>query len=160
MHLRINLSLLRSVSTHDLTKRSTMSEVYTPTDQAVSTHDLTKRSTSVPAVMLLTASRFNSRPHEEVDRLVQTPCNCSFCFNSRPHEEVDNPLRYPWPCVIVSTHDLTKRSTAFAFIDVLTASGFNSRPHEEVDRVVGAFKSLKSVSTHDLTKRSTTLSTL
>ena len=77
---------------------------------------------------------FNSRPHEEVDIPPKNNVRCPFCFNSRPHEEVDtNDRRYPRiqgrfnsrpheevdaekihsPFIqIVSTHDLTKRSTA------------------------------------------------
>ena len=78
------------------------------------------------------------------------------CFNSRPHEEVDGRLRWPFSVSVhVSTHDLTKRSTADriapsgSYTFQLTTSrrgrrtilkqnlqrqnSFNSRPHEEVD---------------------------
>ena len=34
------------------------------------------------------------------------------CFNSRPHEEVDFPSTSPYSLLVVSTHDLTKRSTS------------------------------------------------
>ena len=54
---------------------------------------------------------FNSRPHEEVD-LQHTPFRIAICnFNSRPHEEVDLIFHITPPFFIISTHDLTKRST-------------------------------------------------
>ena len=102
-----------SVSTHDLTKRSTHHLSNTDHIDRVSTHDLSKRSTvgtigrKTAVTFQLTTSRrgrhtpgrsffspttsFNSRPHEEVDTL-RTPSalSATVCFNSRPHEEVDS----------------------------------------------------------------------
>ena len=145
----------------------------------VSTHDLTKRSTLQRFHRFFSGGYFNSRPHEEVDlwhRALGNQCNC---FNSRPHEEVDD----GWICdnsvfILVSTHDLTKRSTLFFVRKMAICHCFNSRPHEEVDsfylpspRQGSCFNSrpheevdfyplnwsanVLSVSTHDLTKRST-----
>ena len=56
---------------------------------------------------------FNSRPHEEVDIANLYGYDGDFNFNSRPHEEVDirETCRFDVECYI-STHDLTKRSTA------------------------------------------------
>ena len=55
-------------------------------------------------------------------------------FNSRPHEEVD------WcgyctaaDFLLISTHDLTKRSTEGGTGAEAGKKYFNSRPHEEVD---------------------------
>ena len=99
---------------------------------------------------------FNSRPHKEVDtdapkklpstnafqlttsqggrRFLQCGFNCVYkYFNSRPHKEVDF---YKCCCkliIIISTHDLTRRSTLI--IRFLFCNG--------------------SISTHDLTRRST-----
>ena len=56
------------------------------------------------------------------------------CFNSRPHEEVDFPSTSPYSLLVVSTHDLTKRSTSVAADRFDCRSSFNSRPHEEVDQ--------------------------
>ena len=55
----------------------------------LSTHDLTKRSTICSKFLDIIIAPFNSRPHEEVDIV---PCSREFLhytFNSRPHEEVD-----------------------------------------------------------------------
>ena len=87
----------------------------------VSTHDLTKRSTLQRFHRFFSGGYFNSRPHEEVDlwhRALGNQCNC---FNSRPHEEVDD----GWICdnsvfILVSTHDLTKRSTIMMKIPIIT----------------------------------------
>ena len=98
-------------------------------------------------------------------------------FNSRPHEEVDctdvHALSLPH---ILSTHDLTKRSTSPAYsarisstfqlttsrrgrqisgMDAVQYFSFNSRPHEEVDRHGQPARHGGGLSTHDLTKRST-----
>ena len=57
--------------------------------------------------------RFNSRPHEEVDGSSLQNIQMHRSFNSRPHEEVDD-IRQSVYYIHqqVSTHDLTKRSTA------------------------------------------------
>ena len=76
---------------------------------------------------------FNSRPHEEVDKkLVGLDVYCIH-FNSRPHEEVDKRIRKRTNAVTISTHDLTKRSTA----------------------AMSTLTDQQDISTHDLTKRST-----
>ena len=127
-----------SVSTHDLTKRSTHRGYLAATcttfqlttsrrgrhirsflcilSRAVSTHDLTKRSTKASSriangefMFQLTTSRRGRHRHEQL------------------HPDV-------W---IVSTHDLTKRSTR------------HDREHRQG----------REVSTHDLTKRSTAIFT-
>ena len=102
-----------SVSTHDLTKRSTEAKREKILNViAVSTHDLTKRSTGVLLCYFLGHFRFNSRPHEEVDAGMTGWQTFAICFNSRPHEEVDMRSSFPSSHVmVVSTHDLTKRST-------------------------------------------------
>ena len=86
----------------------------------------------IPPSLLFTY--FNSRPHEEVDVMPIPPSLLFTYFNSRPHEEVD--LQRPdgsEAAGLISTHDLTKRSTAMREFPV--------------ERVI--------ISTHDLTKRST-----
>ena len=80
---------------------------------------------------------------------------------------------------IISTHDLTKRSTfqlremnltetfqlttsrrgRLCYLQARTTKRyFNSRPHEEVDVSTAGDESYGNISTHDLTKRSTMLS--
>ncbi len=99
---------------------------------------------------------FNSRPREEVDisycprraglllfqlttsqggRLIRSvnTANCLY-FNSRPHEEVDRIRLFQTVESIISTHDLTKRSTLDTY---------------QNGNLIG------TISTHDLTKRST-----
>ena len=69
------------------------------------------------------------------DRLEPTSLPLAMCdhFNSRPHEEIDKDLRVALWHLVISTHDLTRRST----------SGCRCR-HTPTD-----------ISTHDLTRRST-----
>ena len=143
----------------------------------ISTHDLTKRSTFIahaPTMLCelfqLTTSRrgrqkewkqymdtvnFNSRPHEEVDKLSSSSFLLKIYFNSRPHEEVD--WNYCCRVVIfyISTHDLTKRSTSFRLTNVCT---YPISPHDLTKRSTKSCPSAiasVNISTHDLTKRST-----
>ena len=99
----------------------------------LSTHDLTRRSTlllhNLPALDI----PFNSRPHKEVDMPRYTEMPGYTAFNSRPHKEVDMSEEEAKKMVELSTHDLTRRST-LAFRHLLSRSqSFNSRPHKEVD---------------------------
>ena len=123
---------------------------------------------------------FNSRPHEEVDpRHLPEWESDRNNFNSRPHEEVDNLCIWESSLsLLISTHDLTKRSTRRVHKSAVSSMYFNSRPHEEVDISTrwghfyfGKFQLTTSrrgrpivlaryvnrwyISTHDLTKRST-----
>ena len=101
-----------SVSTHDLTKRSTDYLAAGSQTKRVSTHDLTKRSTRGSTIGC-TATLFQL-----------TTSRRGRLFALRP----------ALPEKHVSTHDLTKRSTRKPRIqDYATAKCFNSRPHEEVD---------------------------
>ena len=60
-----------------------------------------------------TKSPFNSRPHKEVDTILDAEIRAHDPFNSRPHKEVDhNVVRFTKPSL-----------------------SFNSRPHKEVDAV-------------------------
>ena len=101
------------VSTHDLTKRSTRPKYLY---QFVGEFQLTtsrrgRLNSHCPIVRF--AKCFNSRPHEEVDdRSLGFVMSYGHRFNSRPHEEVDGKKIEYVLCKRVSTHDLTKRSTA------------------------------------------------
>ena len=59
---------------------------------SISTHDLTKRSTFLNANGRNLIAYFNSRPHEEVDYANLCCLHVRSYFNSRPHEEVDPEL--------------------------------------------------------------------
>ena len=122
-----------TLSTHDLTRRSTTYPIKLSHVGHLSTHDLTRRSTRSTAMQRSTVMPFNSRPHTEVDhcelfgfdntehfqlttshggrrnRLHQMENVLS--FNSRPHTEVD--------------HCAHENQTG--------TNSFNSRPHTEVD---------------------------
>ena len=122
------------ISTHDLTKRSTSrfrlnfrcfsyfnSRPHEEVDLDrfafecdiidISTHDLTKRSTLWAFLQWQDSFYFNSRPHEEVDNGPGDNLIVHRYFNSRPHEEVDEYTSSPIYTPVISTHDLTKRST-------------------------------------------------
>ena len=128
-----NHNHLKGISTHDLTRRSTLIRitflsfsvfqlttsrggrpVYTNQlfkQSNISTHDLTRRSTYIDLVLMLFGIYFNSRPHEEVDLIQRLVWTLVIHFNSRPHEEVDSIRESSFYC----------------------QQYFNSRPHEEVD---------------------------
>ena len=109
--VRVSESL--SISTHDLTKRSTALRVIS--QPSLSAFQLTTSRRGRPIftqqprgtlIFQLTTSRrgrphspciatlpkgyFNSRPHEEVDLYRGAGRHCIIYFNSRPHEEVDS----------------------------------------------------------------------
>ncbi len=72
-------------------------------------------------------------------------------FNSRPHEEVDPSWLHASGSVpVISTHDLTKRST----IPLLQVS-LNCLPFQLTTSRRGRRSPAFVISTHDLTKRST-----
>ena len=99
---------------------------------------------------------FNSRPHKEVDqsdvqkKLENQVFQLTISQGDR-HQLLSETSR----SAIISTHDLTKRSTPRTFLFRNLDSCFNSRPHEEVDMRFLSQLHIISVSTHDLTKRST-----
>ena len=147
------------ISTHDLTKRSTADATVGVGRELISTHDLTKRSTPLSGFRSRSCGYFNSRPHEEVDCWLLGTCpprqefqlttsrrgrphavkdGTAYLihFNSRPHEEVDDMFCAGGVCNHISTHDLTKRSTAPQTGRRSIRTYFNSRPHEEVDDLV------------------------
>ena len=124
-------------------------------------------------------THFNSRPHKEVDISPPLTIILMLYFNSRPHKEVDVEYMYlPVTRLIfqlttsqggrllvtysvifqihISTHDLTRRSTASSLEDnrivpifqLTTSQG--GRPCHPIYTRNSFF-----ISTHDLTRRST-----
>ena len=142
------------ISTHDLTKRSTLAVLPHAQMRWISTHDLTKRSTVYARAIFAVYINFNSRPHEEVDQ----ECGCEITDKDISTHDLTKRSTgktvCSWRSVDISTHDPTKRPTkATKYTDCkktfqLTTSrrgrqhmmqllwkllNFNSRPHEEVD---------------------------
>ena len=123
------------ISTHDLTKRSTISPCRMPyRSNIISTHDLTKRSTLSIRVSISLMRYFNSRPHEEVDGAVVYGCE---------HRKR------------ISTHDLTKRSTGSGCCAANCAKISTHDLTKRSTSVQNCSICWWSISTHDLTKRST-----
>ncbi len=77
-----------SISTHDLTKRSTLIKTYSDSQQIfqLTTSRRGRLSRICQKIRIL---YFNSRPHEEVDQRTMRGKWWKKHFNSRPHEEVD-----------------------------------------------------------------------
>ena len=168
-----------NLSTHTLTRRSTVATERSTYMAYLSTHDLTRRSTVCSCSDQSPFFSFNSRPHTEVDSSVIRLCFRPSPFNSRPHTEVDRRVLCLHRVLVLSTHDLTRRSTFFPGTDRGRELPFNSRPHTEVDcvrvsvcvLVIHNFQLTTShggrhaeqakiiagniLSTHDLTRRST-----
>ena len=78
---------------------------------------------------------FNSRPHEEVDILERWYYEFIRYFNSRPHEEVDQ--LFVGHLLHRSAFQLTtsRRGRRSTFVLSCMMLYFNSRPHEEVDPI-------------------------
>ena len=77
----------------------------------VSTHDLTKRSTLTHTALSVHGRCFNSRPHEEVDTYLTSSLKG---FKVSTHDLTKRSTSCRYSLVFfhhVSTHDLTKRST-------------------------------------------------
>ena len=103
---------------------------------------------------------FNSRPHEEVDPDMQAeqPRSCNFQLTTSRRGRLEASVVFP-STVLLSTHDLTKRSTLQVAISVLVIhlSTHDLTKRSTVIRVHSGY--WITLSTHDLTKRSTQLST-
>ena len=124
-----------SLSTHDLTRRSTSatsSQVYI---FDLSTHDLTRRSTRLHHRVELELISFNSRPHKEVDlaELADLPVFFLSTHDLTRRSTVAY-LKKKYS-ISLSTHDLTRRSTYHPVTLLQFLGSFNSRPHKEVDMV-------------------------
>ena len=138
-----------------------------------------RRGRPVPATPIWEPKDFNSRPHEEVDGASLAAYPGNEHFNSRPHEEVDSapPVARiimetfqlttsrrgrlcrnvaTMPILLISTHDLTKRSTVSSSSTSSACNLFQlttsrrGRPFPNIPACRNAY-----ISTHDLTKRST-----
>ena len=124
-----------SISTHDLTKRSTLASSSWLYPSSISTHDLTKRSTFFRCLFSV---YINISTHDLTKRSTNS-------MNRSPF------------FLLISTHDLTKRSTSLGSADgsnlifQLTTSR-RGRLYRK-----GTIKLPGDISTHDLTKRSTTI---
>ena len=153
-----------SVSTHDLTKRSTWIHKYDVHRVAfqlttsrrgrrkrsgrsisilvVSTHDLTKRSTG--GCTVCNVKIFNVSTHD----LTKRSTNFAVCNLWNVEFQLTTSRRgrrtkhgYFISSLLVSTHDLTKRSTWLSPTQQILHRSFNSRPHEEVDDSSASFPS-------------------
>ena len=124
--------------------------------ERVSTHDLTKRSTTGKRTNCETHKRFNSRPHEEVDRTSKDVLQAKDCFNSRPHEEVDEQH-----CFVSLGCQMFQLTTSRRGRPAVASSNNVTNLFQLTTSRRGRRSFLASdtgdyyVSTHDLTKRST-----
>ena len=101
---------------------------------ALSTHDLTRRSTVVIPTQLIIGISFNSRPHKEVDfeevhiTIAGVHLSTHDLTRRSTCRSRNNPKKED-----LSTHDLTRRSTIWLHDCDRVTIPFNSRPHKEVD---------------------------
>ena len=167
--------------------------------RVISIHDLTRRSTSTQYSYASECRYFNSRPHKEVDRPDANAQTLLYHFNSRPHKEVDNGsesftpsraifqfttsqggrlfflFRFVLPYIFQFTTSQGGRLHTWSFhtynfnfnsrphkeVDPghykwkHGYSYFNSRPHKEVDLEYQYMMECAEISIHDLTRRST-----
>ncbi len=145
----------------------------------ISTHDLTKRSTIPIFKEDDEPWHFNSRPHEEVDYTVRTRLpsgirfqlttsrrgrHCIYRKNMIHHVfQLTTSRRGRLSAVTllpaVISFQLTTSRRGRLHVRKCPACGFhfNSRPHEEVDINQDVLRFTANISTHDLTKRSTSI---
>ena len=122
----------------------------------LSTHDLTRRSTVSWEKYISWKWSFNSRPHKEVDFF---RCSISKCFiKLSTHDLTRRSTIFCCRCFIwncLSTHDLTRRSTVYSWCnftkDVLSTHDLTRRS----TRYNFWNWFVRNLSTHDLTRRST-----
>ena len=145
------------ISTHDLTRRSTgIQERSGMHTTQISTHDLTRRSTRMSCYVLDALIYFNSRPHKEVDQTQHSAIHSLITFQLTTSQGGRlSRVFSSWVCPHISTHDLTRRSTAIccAFtradaFQLTTSQG--GRPFWTDPETP-----MTIISTHDLTRRST-----
>ena len=172
-----------TISTHDLTRRSTCSKCGRRVPTGISTHDLTRRSTAIYAIIEVAIFYFNSRPHKEVDPAATIDYFLWICISThdltrRSTKVVETSIAgetfqlttsqggRPVCCntnfahLPISTHDLTRRSTVVRGSGINLRIYFNSRPHKEVDGpALSVHLVQRVISTHDLTRRSTAIFT-
>ena len=126
--------MIKKISTHDLTKRSTVKPTNIDEELDISTHDLTKRSTR-PRNWQWVCQYIST--HDLTKRSTTRYCDDS-CRNITFQLTTSRRGRRYWIDIIIydliiSTHDLTKRSTILDWYHHIRSYYFNSRPHEEVD---------------------------
>ena len=127
-----------SLSTHDLTRRSTEDLITCVRCYGLSTHDLTRRSTLLGNKMLY----INDLSTHDLTRrstwMIPPSHKYLLSFNSRPHKEVDNISMYLRfiPDVFQLTTSQGGRRSGFHSLGARRRT-FNSRPHKEVDQVRG-----------------------
>ena len=123
------------LSTHDLTRRSTISEnsdMFRTIFQLTTSHGGRRRnqeSGRKAGIFQLTTSHGGRRIRSLLPDVPEP-------FNSRPHTEVDRKVIVVQNFHDLSTHDLTRRSTGTSIPKSFKMSSFNSRPHTEVDDVL------------------------
>ena len=105
---------------------------------SISTHDLTKRSTSRIGSPLESSKYFNSRPHEEVDnseRSVKTSVKkFQLTTSRRGRPNMSSHIRSMRSFQLTTS----RRGRHISIIFHINDTYFNSRPHEEVDRKFNA----------------------
>ena len=102
----------------------------------LSIHDLTRRSTFLFHLNYSTFLSFNSRPHKEVDVLVNDSGGKGFLSIHDLTRRSTKTRKSGYIAGMLSIHDLTRRSTSAANCAKSTLPSFNSRPHKEVDDTV------------------------
>ena len=124
---------MQSISTHDLTKRSTARNIYEYVNGGISTHDLTKRST-LDIITAFAAGTFQLTTSRRGRLRQYLRSRSRQHFNSRPHEEVDQQNLAIETARILFQLTTSRRGRPARRRTNGIRKNFNSRPHEEVDR--------------------------
>ena len=124
----------------------------------ISTHDLTRRSTMWAKAYQVRLLTFQLTTSQGGRRIAGYMLDASkLYFNSRPHKEVDFNRCDWWIWLGISTHDLTRRSTLFSdFISLSQSISTHDLTRRSTTLPFIGTMRLSSISTHDLTRRSTT----
>ena len=103
-------------------------------NSSLSTHDLTRRSTRISHICHTFARSFNSRPHKEVDWIGKTISMTQSSFQLTTSQ--GGRLNSIPPPVTALSFQLTTSQGGRRVISVCPSclfQSFNSRPHKEVD---------------------------
>ena len=149
------------ISTHDLARRSTEIVIFSIKAHFISTHDLARRSTKPPLFFILNPSLFQLTTSQGGRLWIGDFSTIPWVFQLTTSQ---GGRRYARSSRIraesISTHDLARRST-LRFLSLCgRLSHFNSRPRKEVDlNYIITFFDIIVISTHDLARRSTAIFT-
>ena len=146
----------KSISTHDLARRSTEIVIFSIKAHFISTHDLARRSTKPPLFFILNPSLFQLTTSQGGRLFLSITCVYKLYFNSRPRKEVD--LQNLTIVIGRTVFQLTtsqggRHRTFFMLLSSVVFQLTTSQGGRQ--NTTRYWSQHRSISTHDLARRST-----